>query len=181
LREGIRMISRRKFLRFAAITAAVYPLGAGKVFAFQNTERSLNLYNIHTGESLNTTYLVSSRYDYEAIEKINRLLRCHYTNEVKAIDVRVLDLLSDIKDRIAPDKQLNIISGYRSPEYNEYLTSLGRHVARNSMHLRGLAVDFAIDGIGTHAIGTVARSFASGGVGSYPEFVHIDVGRVRYW
>jgi uncharacterized protein YcbK (DUF882 family) len=175
------MISRRKFLSFAAIAAAVYPLRARKVFASQETERSLNLYNIHTGESLDTTYLVSGKYDYEAIEKINHLLRCHYTNEVKAIDVRVLDLLSDIKDKIAPDKQLNIISGYRSPEYNEYLTHLGRHVARNSMHLHGLAVDFAIDGIGTHTISSIARSFASGGVGSYPEFVHVDVGRVRYW
>jgi len=26
-----------------------------------------------------------------------------------------------------------------------------------------------------------ARAFAAGGVGKYPEFVHIDVGRVRYW
>jgi uncharacterized protein YcbK (DUF882 family) len=174
------MISRRKFLSLAAV-AAVYPLRAGKVFASQRTEKSLNLYNIHTGESLDTTYLVSGKYDYEAIERINRLLRCHYTNEVKTINFRVLDLLSDIRNSVAPDRQVNIISGYRSPEYNEYLTQLGRHVARNSMHLRGLAVDFAIDGIGTHKISGVARSFASGGVGSYPEFVHIDVGPVRYW
>lgn len=175
------MISRRKFLSCAAVAVSLYPLRAGKVFASPKTERSLNLYNVHTGESLDTTYLVSGKYDYEAIESINRLLRCHYTNEVKAIDVRVLDLLSDIKDKIASDKRLNIISGYRSPEYNEYLTRLGRHVARNSMHMLGLAVDFAIEGIGKHVISNVARSFASGGVGSYPDFVHIDIGRIRYW
>ncbi len=168
-------------MRFAAVAGAVYPFGARKVFAAQKTERSLNLYNIHTGESLDTTYLVSGLYDYDAIEKMNRLLRCHYTNEVKEIDIRVLNLLSDIKNKIAPDKQLKIISGYRSQKYNEYLRSLGTHVAQNSMHLRGLAIDFAIDGIGTNTIGSVARSFASGGVGSYPEFVHVDVGRVRYW
>jgi uncharacterized protein YcbK (DUF882 family) len=175
------MISRRNFLKFAAVVTALYPFEVGKAFASQKTDRSLNLFNIHTGESLDINYLVSGAYDYKALEKINYLLRCHYTNQVKKIDVGVLDLLSDIRNIIAPNKQFKIISGYRSPEYNEYLVSLGRHVAKNSLHQRGLAIDFAIEGIGTERITRVARSFASGGVGGYPEFVHIDVGRVRYW
>jgi uncharacterized protein YcbK (DUF882 family) len=175
------VFSRRKFLKFAAVAAAVYPFKVKKAFASQKTERSLNLYNVHTRESLDTRYFASGEYDYKALDKINYLLRCHYTNKVKAIDVGVLDLLCDIRETLAANKQLKIISGYRSPEYNEYLAGLGRHVAGNSLHLQGLAIDFAIDGIGTSKVSSIARSFASGGVGSYPEFVHIDVGRIRYW
>lgn len=175
------MISRRRFLKTALAASAALPFGARTARASQRTERSLNLYNIHTDESLDVCYFSDGRYDYEALERINYLLRCHYSNEVKVIDVGVLDLLSEIKDIIARDEPIKIISGYRSPQYNEYLRELGRHVARNSYHLRGLAIDFAFAGIGTKKIAGIAKSFDSGGVGRYPDFVHIDVGPVRYW
>jgi uncharacterized protein YcbK (DUF882 family) len=176
------MISRRGFIKAALATAAMLHFGAAGAFAsVQKTERSLNLYNIHTEESLDLCYFSGGRYDYEALEKINYLMRCHYTNKVKTIDVGVLDLLSDISSKIAPGERLRIISGYRSPEYNEYLHNIGRHVASHSYHMRGLAIDFAVDGIGTRKIAGVAKSFDSGGVGLYPDFVHIDVGPVRYW
>jgi uncharacterized protein YcbK (DUF882 family) len=175
------LISRRRFLKTALAASAVLPFGAAGAFAAQKTERSLNLYNIHTDESLDICYYSAGRYDYEALERINYFLRCHYTNKVKTIAVGVLDLLDDIGKVIAKGKQLRIISGYRSPEYNEYLREMGRHVAANSYHMRGLAIDFAVEGIGTKRIAGVAKSFDSGGVGWYPDFVHIDVGPVRYW
>lgn len=175
------MISRRSFLKMALAASALMQFGIGGAFASQKNERSLSLYNIHTGESLDVCYYNAGRYDYEALERINYLLRCHYTNEVKVIDVGVLDLLSDISDAVAGGKQLKIISGYRSPEYNQYLRGMGRHVASNSYHLRGLAIDFAVEGIGTKKIAGIAKSLDSGGVGTYSDFVHIDVGPVRYW
>jgi len=176
------VISRRSFfLKAAFATAAVLNFRAGRVFASPLPERSLNLYNIHTGESLDIAYFSDGRYDPAAIEKINYLLRCHYTNEVKPMDLGVLDLLSGIRDVLGRNKQLRIISGYRSPQYNNYLRGLGRHVAKESLHLKGLAIDFAVDGIGTSRVAGIAKSFISGGVGRYPEFVHVDVGRVRYW
>ncbi len=175
------MISRRRFLKTALAASAVLPFRAGTARASQKTERTLNLYNVHTDESLDICYFNDGRYDYEALERINYLLRCHYSNEVKAIAPGVLDLLTDIKDIVAGDRPLKIISGYRSPAYNEHLRELGRHVARNSYHLRGLAIDFAVDGIGTKKIAGIAKSFDSGGVGTYPDFVHIDVGPLRYW
>ena len=175
------MISRRHFLKYVAAASVAFSLKTNTVFASRNTERSLNIYNIHTGERLETVYFSSGVYDYEALEKINYMLRCHYTNEVKAIDPGVLDLLSDIKDKVGKNRQLNIISGYRSPEYNSYLINSGRRVAKDSLHLRGLAIDFSIDGISNNTLSGIAKSFGSGGVGQYPDFVHIDVGRVRYW
>jgi uncharacterized protein YcbK (DUF882 family) len=175
------MISRRTFLKAAAVASAVLSFGTPETGATVKTERSLNLRNTHTGESIDVCYYSSGGYDYEALDRINYILRCHYTDKVKAIDLRVIDLLSDIKDFFGRGKQLKIISGYRSPEYNEHLRSIGRKVAGDSLHLRGLAIDFAIEGIGCDRISQVAKSFASGGVGSYSEFVHIDAGRVRYW
>jgi uncharacterized protein YcbK (DUF882 family) len=175
------MISRRHFLTFLAAASAAWHLKTDAVFASQKTERNLNISNIHTGESLDITYFSSGLYDYEALEKINYILRCHYTNEVKAIDPAVLDLLSDIKDTVGRNRQLNIISGYRSPAYNSYLIDAGRRVAKDSLHQRGLAIDFAIEGISNHTLFGIAKSFGSGGVGKYQEFVHIDIGRVRYW
>ncbi|HCC68808.1 MAG TPA: hypothetical protein DEP99_02870 [Nitrospiraceae bacterium] len=137
--------------------------------------------DIHTGESLNIRYYASGMYDREALDRLNHLLRCHYTNDVKTIDVKLLDLLCDISDIFGRYKQVQIISGYRSSAYNEYLRSLGRNVAKHSLHLLGLAIDFVIPGVSTYKLFNSARSFAVGGVGHYSKFVHIDTGRIRYW
>lgn len=173
------MISRRKFIKAMVAGAAFFSFG--NVYASTNTERILNMHNIHTGERLDIKYCSSGNYDREALDRINYFLRCHYTNEVKEIDVNLMDLLCEIKDAVDKDKKIQIISGYRSATYNEYLINNGRNVSRNSLHLRGLAVDFTMEGIGNNKLSGVAKSFAAGGVGKYPEFVHIDVGRLRYW
>ncbi len=173
------MISRRNFLRAIAAATVLYPLKSSS--SPIKTERSLNLYNVHTDEDLDLDYFVSGAYDFEALERINYFMRCPYTNEVKPMDIRILDLLCDIKDSIGKKRQLNIISGYRSPEYNEYLRSHGRRIAKESLHMQGLAIDFSIEGVSRRKTYRVARSFFAGGVGRYRKFVHIDVGPVRYW
>ena len=173
------MITRRNFLQVIAAAAVFYPFR--KVLASDNPERRLSLYNIHTDESLDITYFSEGRYDFEALGKINHLLRCHYNNHVKTIDTGVLDLLCDVKAGLALTRRIQIISGYRSPEYNDYLRGLGRHVAKNSLHMKGLAIDFSIKGFNTSSLSKTAKSFFAGGVGHYPEFVHIDTGPVRYW
>jgi len=199
------MISRRNFIK--ALIAGSALLSCSNVFASKNgiekassimfdkqgegrdriksngfsDEKTLNMCNIHTGESLNIQYYSAGVYDPDAIDKINYFLRCHYTNEVKEMDVGLLDLICDIKERIGKEKEIQIISGYRSSIYNQLLISQGRNISRNSLHLQGLAIDFAIEGISNDKLSSIAKSFEAGGVGKYPEFVHIDVGRVRYW
>ena len=173
------MITRRNFVKTFVACTTLYPFR--NALAFRKKERILNLHNLHTGERLNIKYYAFHNYDNDAIDQINYFLRCHYTNEVKEIDIEVIDLLCDIKDQIGKNKEIQIISGYRSPIYNDLLVSEGRHVSKNSLHIQGLAIDFTIDGITNRSISRVAKSFAAGGVGRYPDFVHIDVGRVRYW
>jgi uncharacterized protein YcbK (DUF882 family) len=173
------MITRRNFLKTIAAASVLYPFG--KVFGSDKIERSLKLYNIHTDENLDVSYFFGGSYDFEALDKINHLLRCHYSNIVKPIDIGVLDLLCDVKNRIGADKEIHIISGYRSQEYNDYLRGLGRNVAKNSYHMQGIAIDFSIQGFSMSSLSQAAKSFLAGGVGQYAEFVHIDTGPVRYW
>lgn len=180
------MISRRSFLKCAVTFTCGSQLAAGsRLFASAasgaSREKVLRLYNIHTGERVHARYCLEGNYDQEEVNRIHYLLRCHYSNEVQPIDIGVIDLLCAIKDRMGSDEEIKVISGYRSPRYNEYLRGLGRHVAAGSLHLAGLAIDFVIPGIGTKQVSKVAMGFQAGGVGLYPEFVHIDVGRVRHW
>jgi uncharacterized protein YcbK (DUF882 family) len=180
------MMSRRNFLKCGIASLCGYQLGnLRSVFAStgleSTAERVLKLYNIHTGERLHTCYRIGGNYVQEEISRINHFLRCHYANVVKPISIQVIDLLCEVKNYFACGKEINIISGYRSPEYNQHLRSLGRHVAEGSLHLDGLAIDFAIPGIRTEKLAKAAVQLQTGGVGLYPEFVHIDVGRVRHW
>jgi uncharacterized protein YcbK (DUF882 family) len=173
------MISRRAFMQGLAAAALLCPYT--KAFGSIPSNRTLSLYNVHTDESLDVTYFSDGSYDYEALDKINHLMRCHYTDEAKPIDIRVLDLLCDIKDRLHKDRRLEVISGYRSLEYNEFLRTRRRKVARDSYHMQGLAIDFSVSGMSKKTLSGIAKSFYAGGVGKYRKFVHIDVGPVRYW
>ncbi len=180
------MISRRSLLKTLLAAAALRPVR--NAFAAPETpaspgarDRFLSLYNIHTKETVAAAYRVGGTCDPKALDAINWLLRCHYNNESKPVDVGVLDLLCRIKDRYGERTQIHVISGYRSRAYNELLRRQGHHVAGGSYHLRGLAVDFIVPGVRSHELFKAARSLEAGGVGYYPEFVHIDVGPVRFW
>jgi uncharacterized protein YcbK (DUF882 family) len=180
------VISRRYFLKTLVGLAGVCSLNQTlSIKACAETddsrEKVLRLHNIHTGERLETCFCRGGKHEQSEIEKVWYLLRCHYKNEVKPIDIGVIDLLCSVKDKFGQDKEVTIISGYRSPEYNQYLSHLGRHVASGSLHLEGLAIDFALPGVRTQDLSKAALRFAAGGVGLYPDFVHIDVGRVRRW
>ncbi len=180
------MISRRSLLKALLAAAAFRPartaLAAGTVSpAPPPADGFLCLHNIHTKETLAATYRVGGTYDPKALDAINWLLRCHYTNEAKPVDPGVLDLLCAIKDGYGERTPVHVISGYRSPVYNELLRKRGRRVAGGSYHLRGLAIDFILPGVSSRELFRAARSLRAGGVGNYPEFIHIDVGPVRSW
>lgn len=56
-------------------------------------------------------------------------------------------------------------------------------VATHSLHVEGRAIDIRLPGRGLPALRRAAIALGAGGVGYYPHpnFVHVDVGRVRYW
>jgi uncharacterized protein YcbK (DUF882 family) len=179
------MTSRRDFLKTIITAAGMVSLhnlfSAQDVLAALKPRRLLNLYNPHTGEQLILRYSSRGIWNEDDQEKLNYFLRCHYTNEIKPIPPTLINALCRVKDRFGPSRQIKLISGYRSREYNEYLRMTGHQVAKESLHLQGLAVDFAIPGIRNRDVSRYARRLKQGGVGRYPDFVHIDIGRVRYW
>ncbi len=145
--------------------------------------RSLSFYNLHTGESLKTTYCVDGTCEAGALEEINHVLRDFRTGEIHDIDVGLLDLLTAIRAKAETNKPFHVISGYRSPHTNQMLRANSSGVAKRSLHMEGEAIDIRIPGRELTWLRQTALGLKRGGVGYYPKsnFVHVDVGRVRQW
>ncbi|MGA1839793.1 MAG: YcbK family protein [bacterium] len=146
-------------------------------------EKRLFFYNTHTEETLKVIYWYNGEYLYESLNDINYILRDHYTGEIKTIDIRLIELLHDIYDRIETKEPFHIVSGYRTRFTNSLLRRNNRGVARRSMHIYGKAVDIYLPDCKLSSLRKTAIDLKSGGVGYYPfkNFVHVDVGRVRCW
>ncbi|MBI5164194.1 MAG: DUF882 domain-containing protein [Magnetospirillum sp.] len=176
--------SRRSFLAWglaaATATLVVTPLEAA-VRALP--ERSLQLYNTHTGEWLRTTYWAEGRYLANSLGSASRILRDHRTGDIHPIDPRVLDLMVAVQRKSGVKGPIHIISGYRSPASNALLHDTSDGVATHSLHMEGRAVDIRLPGRSVRQVAAAARSLRVGGVGAYPGsgFVHVDTGRVRTW
>jgi uncharacterized protein YcbK (DUF882 family) len=144
----------------------------------------LTLYNTHTDERLTVAFRDSAgAYDLSALGALNHLLRCHYTNEQTDMDVCTLEYLNQLDKELGGGHEIHIISGYRSPRYNELLISKGHRVARHSLHLSGRAIDVAFPSVNLPEVRRAALGLRRGGVGYYPGdgFVHLDSGSYRSW
>lgn len=177
------MHSRRATLQF--VGAGVLSLFGGPALARVPVDapRRLKLNNLHTGECVKTTYWADGAYQFEALREIDHVLRDFRTGEVISIDRRLLDLLVLLQRRLDTKSDYEVISGYRSPATNAMLAAQGHGVAKHSLHTRGMAIDIRLADRRLDDVRRAARQLRSGGVGYYPKsnFVHVDVGRVRYW
>lgn len=143
----------------------------------------LSFRNLHTDESLTLRYLDrNGRPDPAGLDRLNRLFRCPYTGEVHPIDPKLFLLLDAASCEVgAREHTFELISGYRSPEYNALLRQKSSHVAKNSYHTRGKAADVRLEGVSLDRLRAAARRLREGGIGRYPDFVHLDVGPIRCW
>ncbi|HSH13074.1 MAG TPA: DUF882 domain-containing protein [Desulfurivibrionaceae bacterium] len=179
--------SRRTFLK-ATLAGALTWYGlagtaqANVAPASQGT--NLSLYNTHTGERLSVDLRnLDGAYDPSALEALNRLHRCHHTNEQTVMDVCTLEYLNLVDKGLGGGHEIHVISAYRSPKYNELLIRKGHRVARHSLHLSGRAIDISFPSVGLEEVRRTALALRRGGVGFYPRdgFVHLDSGGVRTW
>lgn len=179
--------TRRDLLRTTAVgmtVAAIRLAFPVDTWAARLPEGRVSLYNLQTDERLSVTYRTDSgTYDQGALNDLNHLLRCHHTNESTIMDVRLIEFVNLVQRRIGGRRDVYIVSGYRSPEYNEQLIRMGTRAARNSYHVLGQAVDIQMPGVPLRTLREVALRFGCGGVGYYPrgKFVHLDSGPFRYW
>ncbi|HJR01232.1 MAG TPA: DUF882 domain-containing protein [Methylomirabilota bacterium] len=176
-----RGVSRRRVLRLgvAALAGLLAPVGR----AAAADARTLALRSLHTGEFVRATYWAAGRYVRDGLIEIDRLLRDHRSNTVHPIDRRLLDVLGALRERLETREPFEVISGYRSPATNARLVATTGGVASRSLHMEGMAVDLRVPGRPLAAVRDAAKALGAGGVGYYPDsdFVHVDVGRIRYW
>lgn len=181
------LISRREFLCWGGNLAllSMLPFPAfGRVIRMTPV-RSLWLYNTHTGEMLKEPYWQQGKYIPGGVRRINYLLRDHRSNEVRAIRLSVLDLLFQLQELLDYHKPFDVISGYRSAKTNAKLRRMGcSGVAKNSYHIKGMAVDVRFRGLSLLRARKAACFLGKGGVGYYPssKFIHMDVrGHLKQW
>ena len=181
-----RGIPRRAFLKIGVMALAGMTVpGPVRSSGFLKPpgEKTISFYNTHTAERLRVCYYSGGRYDHQALNAIDHILRDHRTGDIKPIDTNLIELLYAIAETTRVDAPFHVISGYRSPKTNRLLRKLGRGVAAKSLHMKGMAIDIRLPGYDTARLKQVAAGLKRGGVGYYPrsDFIHVDVGRVRYW
>jgi uncharacterized protein YcbK (DUF882 family) len=177
-------LSRRGFLKLAAGGLGALALAPEVLQASIRRERYLSFYNPNTGETIRRVYWTPYEgYIRESLKEVSWGLRDHHNNQVRVFDVNVLDQLYALQLQLGTRSPVHVISAYRSPATNGALCERSRGVARNSYHMKAMALDVRLPGGRVSDLCRVARSLGAGGVGYYPRsnFVHIDSGPVRYW
>ena len=186
-------IERRRFLRMAGLTVAgtglaavggaLVPVSALAMLTAPATPRRLKFYNLHTSEQLDIVYFEKGHYVPQALAEIDYILRDYRQDVVKPIHPALLDLVVAIRRKLHTDAEVAVISGYRTPQTNAMLAAHSDGVAHHSLHMDGMALDWRVPGRTLDQLHRVALAMRGGGVGYYPssDFVHVDVGRVRYW
>jgi uncharacterized protein YcbK (DUF882 family) len=143
----------------------------------------LGMHDVQTREFFNVIYRDDKGcYDEEALATIDHVFRCHGGQEEFPISLKLVELIDHIQDHFGA-KEVKVISGYRSPQHNAKLRRRSRRVARESLHMEGMAADIIIPGVTPRELAKFAKSLNAGGVGYYGRraFVHVDVGPIRHW
>lgn len=145
--------------------------------------RTLSLHNLHTGETIRTTFWADGAFQPAALRDIDFVLRDFRTGDVTEIDRELLVMLHDLARLTDSKTPFEVISGYRSPKTNAALANSSTGVAKKSLHMQGMAIDVRLPGLRLRHLRDAAKELKAGGVGYYPKsnFVHLDTGRVRYW
>lgn len=177
-------LSRRDFLKVSAAVTTVGILSPSTAFAsYPDKPRTIAMSNLHTGESLESCYFDGEKYIERELSLLNQICRDFRQNEAFDMDRELFNQVSQIQQLLGTSNQVMIISGYRSPKTNAALRANSSGVAKKSYHMRGMALDFRLDGIPISQVRDAAMSLKAGGVGYYQksQFVHIDTGPVRSW
>jgi uncharacterized protein YcbK (DUF882 family) len=179
---GAEAPGRRQFLA-ASCAAAVAALLGPRSAEAAAAPRRLSFVNTHTDEKLSVVYWAEGRYEPEALQEIDFILRDFRQDVVKPIDPRLIDLVHALRTRLRSDSPFHVISGYRTPETNRMLRERSGRVASHSLHVEGRAIDVRLPGTSLDKVHRAALALRGGGVGLYraSDFVHVDTGRVRSW
>jgi uncharacterized protein YcbK (DUF882 family) len=161
-------------LPLPAVMRPLPPPGPGEVTLRNNT----------TGERVRVRLVDErGRLLAEGRSQLARALRSGPDDLSRLPDPELVKLLYKVANHFGRKKEVIVISGYRSPQYNRLRTRQSRQVGEKSLHMRGQAIDFRIQHVTITALHKYVKELRAGGVGFYADsqFVHMDVGPVRHW
>src|ERR1700749_925405 len=127
------MRSRRALMAVAIMLAAVSamrPLGVAG--GEPDTQRRLELTNLHGGEKLTVTFHDERDIKPDALAALRHLLRDYRVNEEHDMDPGLYMQLTDLARAAGVPARYEVISGYRSPATNAKLHAAGHAVAEHS-------------------------------------------------
>jgi len=181
--ESANVTRRGVLAGIAAAAATPAVASAPAILSGAGDFRALRIHVARTGEHINTVYWVDGAYVPEAVHAISYLLRDWREDAVKTIAPATLDVLAATHRLLDCTEPFEVISGYRTPKTNAMLRRRSGGVARNSYHIKAMAVDLRVASRSVRQIAGAAQSLRAGGVGRYSRsnFVHIDSGPVRDW
>ncbi len=176
-------ISRRGFLQKSAFVAGAAMMSQSELLASVGEKKVLKLHNVKMNKTFYAPFFERNYYKLSGLFEINKAFVDYRQREITRVDVKLVNLLYDIKQSIGDDSQFNIVSGYRSERTNSMLRRSRKGVAKNSFHTKGQAVDIYVPHVSLRKVRDIAIGLGQGGVGYYPgsNFVHVDVGPVRTW
>jgi len=179
-------LSRRGLLAAFAATAVTAAPTASNAFGFLRGAgdiRRIKMYSGRTGESIDTVYWIEGEYIPDALKEINHFMRDWRTDQKVTIDPRTIDIAAASHRLMDTTEPYMMLSGYRSPATNAMLRARSRGVAKNSLHMKGMAADLRLKSRSVPQIYSAAMACHAGGVGKYmrSNFVHMDCGQVRTW
>lgn len=144
--------------------------------------RSVYLRHARTGETLGGQYLADGQYIPEFLESFNRFARDDRAGEQVQMSAGLLDIVSQIAEMLyTQTTPFQVNSAYRSPKTNAALRAKSPGVAKNSYHMKGMALDIAHPQKPPSSVYACGMKLKKGGVGRYPTFTHVDTANFRTW
>tara|TARA_B000000557_G_C20752383_1_gene433559 strand:- start:118 stop:837 length:720 start_codon:yes stop_codon:yes gene_type:complete len=145
---------------------------------------NLKMVNANTEEQILIKIRLASLNYGINYQLLDYFLRDWRENKVTQMNKQIIDILLKICESslgLNDSLTVQITSGYRTKKTNSYLRKLSKNVAKNSLHMKGQAIDFAILGVAEKQLKNIAKEHAIGGLGLYNNFMHIDSGPFRRW
>jgi uncharacterized protein YcbK (DUF882 family) len=169
----LMVLSFPALLEAETVMGRFYLMGNGK----------LHIKNMHTGREA-SVYLITpdGSMNEEGFCRIDEVFEFPTKEMGEHISPRLLFMLAYFSDLMAPGKMIKMESGYRSPDYNSTLRNAGGNVAKTSIHMDGMALDFSIDGVNGKVLWNTIKDKNCCGIGHYGgTSVHLDAGKPRFW
>ncbi|MHC1743482.1 MAG: YcbK family protein [Syntrophobacteraceae bacterium] len=178
--KGLRMAL--VCLVLLAIPVVTLAESAGGRF-FLMGDGALHIKNMHTNREVTARIIApDGSFDEAGLSTIDAVFGYTGRGSGDHISLRLLCMLDYFSDLAAPGKMIHLISGYRSPDYNASLRDKGGNVAKTSIHMEGMALDFYIKGVSGKKLWELVRSKDCCGVGHYGgDSIHLDAARPRFW